>query len=92
MQLKPIFTKSIHSYMNSQPSPGNTVIAAITIVTSSRRVLNSKSHFTTQADKKNKTKVTESVVGSYLQRFSLGDGGLSLGVFCGIVCAAWWSL
>ena len=91
IQFKPFITKSIHSYMNPQPRPDNMTIVAITTMTTSRWVLTSSSHSNTQTNTKYKTKVTEYVGGSYLQRLALEDGGWSSRVFCRRVCAAQWS-
>ena len=63
--------------MNRQPRPDNIKVAAITIMTTSRWVLTSRSHSNTQTDTENRNKVTESVAGSYLQRFTLEGGGWS---------------
>ena len=68
--------------MNPQPRPDNITIAAITIMTTSRWVLTSSSHSNTQTNTKYRTKVTEYVVGTYLQRLALEGGGWSGRVFC----------
>ena len=74
--------------MNPQPRPDNITAAAITIKTTSRWVLTSSSHSNIQTNTKYRTKVTEYVAGSYLQRLALEDGGWSGRVFCRRVCAA----